>query len=229
MKQPAAKGQDKKGSLRDFFVVLSLGIAVFTFASCSKTISVYHPPRLDLARYGRIGMITFTDNAQPSVGDYATEQFRNQIHSAQVGIPIVDLGTEAAVLSRVGSNRLDSDAVMKIGQAYNVSAVFSGSIVYSDVETNVDLMDITQLRAGVDTVLHATMAVKLFETGGGASVWSDSASWQRKLGELKVNANTGFSLGTDGYDDAYRKLVPDMVYDVTGDMRGYYSRERVSD
>ena len=219
----------KNGTLRHLFVSLSLGIAIIFFTSCARSISVYHPPRLDLAQYGRVGVITFTDNAQPSVGGYATEQFKNQIHSAQVGIPIVALGTEAEVLSRIGSSRLDSAALVKIGQQYNISAVFNGSIIYSDVETNVNLKDITQLKAGVDTVLHSTLSVNLSETGGGASIWSDSTSWQRKLGQIEVDGLTGLSVGTDGYNDAYRKLIPDMVYDIAGVFRGYYTRERVSD
>lgn len=219
----------KKTFLRHLFVVLSLGIAVISFTSCTKTVSVYYPPRLELAQYGRLGMITFTDNAQPSVADYATEQFQNQIHSAQVGIPIVDLGTEAAVLSSIGSSQLDSAAMVKIGQQYNVSGVFSGSLIYSDVEANVNLKEITQLKASVDAILHASLSVKLYETGGGATIWSNSVSWQRKLGQVRVNEITGLSIGTDGYNDSYRKLVPDMVYDITGDFRGRYVRERVSD
>jgi len=229
MRPLSTKRHDKNDSLRRLFIALSLGAAIICVASCAKTVSVYHPPRLDLTRYGRLGMITFTDNAQPSVANYATEQFQNQIHSAQAGIPIVDLGTEAEVLNSIGSSRLDPAAMVKIGQQYNVSAVFNGSIVYSDVETNVNLNEIAQLKASVDTILHATLSVKLMETGGGATIWSDSAAWQRKLGRLSVNDNAGLTVGTDGYNDAYRKLVPDMVHDVTGDLRGWYTSERVSD
>lgn len=189
--------------------------------------NVYHPPRLDLTQFGRLGMITFKDNAQPSVGDYATEQFQNQIHAAQVGIPIVQLGPEEGVLNSIGSNRLDSEALAKIGQRYRVSAVFTGNIVYSDIETNLNLKDINNFRASVDATLDSTLSVNLFETEGGATVWSDSTSWKRKLGKVSVNESTGISIGAKGYDDAYRKLVPDMVYDVTNDFRGRYVKERV--
>lgn len=204
-----------------------LAVAILFLVSCAKSVNVYHPPRLDLTRYGRMGMITFNDNAQPSVAEYATEQFQNQIHSAQVGIPIVQLGTEATVLNSIGSNRLDQEAMAKIGERFKVSAVFTGEVVYSDVETNVNLQDILDLKASADTTLNATLSVKLFETEGGATVWSDSTSWKRKLGNVSVNGNTGISIGTKGYEDAYRKLIPDMVYDVTGDFRGRYVKERV--
>lgn len=229
MKRLRVSSQIKKGFLEYLAIAMLAGIFLVSFASCAKKISVYHPPRLDLAKYGRIGMITFSDNAAPSVGDYATGLFQNEVHSAQAGIPIVGLGTEAEVLSRIGSSRLDPEAMMKIGKQYNVSAVFSGSIVYDDIETNVNLNEIARLNASVDAVLHATMSVNLVETGGGATLWSDSASWQRKLGNLSVSEHSGLSIGTDGYNDAYRKLVPDMARDVTGDFRGWYSTERVSD
>ncbi len=204
-----------------------LATAIFFSASCSRTISVYYPPRLDLAPYGRLGMITFSDNAQPSVAEYATEQFQNQVHAAQMGIPIVELGTEEAVLKHVRSDRLDSEAMKKIGQEYDVSAVFHGSVVYSDVKPNVTVKDITKFRASVDATLHATLSVKLIETEGAATVWSDSTSWQRKLAKVRVDENAGISVGTQGYDDAYRKLIPDMVHDVTRDFRGMYVKERV--
>jgi len=229
MKRLTVNSQIKKGFLVYLAIALLTGVFVMSFASCAKKIRVYHPPRLDLAKYGRIGMITFSDNAVPSVGDYATGLFQNEVHSAQAGIPIVGLGAEAEVLSQIGSGRLDPEAMMKIGKQYNVSAVFSGSIVYDDVETNVNVKELVQLNASVDTVLHATMSVSLVETEGGATLWSDSVSWQRKLGNLSVSQYSGLSIGADGYNDAYRKLVPDMARDVTGDLRGWYSTERVSD
>lgn len=204
-----------------------LAATIFFSASCSKTISVYYPPRLDLAPFGRLGMITFSDNAQPSVADYATEQFQNQIHAAQMGIPIVALGNEEEVLNRIGSDRLDPEAMKKIGQEYDVSAVFHGSVVYSDIRPDVSLKDIAKFKANVNATLHATLSVKLMETEGGATVWSDSASWKRNLVNVRVHENAGISVGARGYDDAYRKLIPDMVHDVTGDFRGMYVKERV--
>ena len=223
MKRPS-----KNGFMWRFFVIFLLSGAAFALASCTKTVNVYYPPRLDLTQYGRLGLITFSDNAQPSVAEYATEQFQNQIQAAQVGIPIVELGSEEKVLKSIGSNQLDLAAMQKIRQQYNVSAVFTGSVIYSDVDTDVNLEDIMEFEASVDTTLHATLSAKLIETDGGATIWSDSTSWKRNLGNVSVSENTGVSVGTKGYDDAYKKLIPDMVYDVTHDFRGRYVKERVN-
>ena len=216
----------KKISLRYLTGCFLLGITVLYLSSCAKTVTVYHPPRFDLTRLGRLGIITFPDNAQPSVAEYATRQFQKEIQTAQVGIPIVELGTENEVLKRIGSERLDPEAFEKIAQRYKVAALFTGSVIYSDVKTNVNIEDITRLSGSVDTKLNGTLSVKLIETESGATLWSDSTSWNRKLGNIRVNNKTGVSVGLDGYDDAYRKLIPDMAYSVTNIFRGRYIKER---
>jgi hypothetical protein len=221
------KSNSKSGFLRRILGSILLGGAIFSLASCAKTVNVYYPPPFDLTQFGRMGLITFSDNAQPSVAEYATEQFQNQIQSAQMGIPIVELGTEEKVMKSIGSNQLDLEAMQKIGQQYKVSAVFIGSVVYSDVKTDVNLQDLMKLKANVNTTLDGTLSVKLVETEGGATLWSNSASWTRKLGKLSVSERTGISVGARGYDDAYKKLIPDMVRDVTYDFRGRYVKERV--
>lgn len=206
---------------------LLFACSITFIASCAKTVNVYYPPRLDLAQYGRVGMIVFSDNARPSVGEYATQQFQNRIQSAQLGIPIVELGSEKKVLKSIGSDQLDLKAMQKIGRAYNVSAVFVGSVVYSDIKTDVNLADLAELKASVNTTLNGTLSVKLIETDGGATIWSNSTSWKRKLGNINMSESTGIAVGTSGYSDAYKKLIPDMVNDVTRDFRGRYIRKRV--
>lgn len=212
------------------FFSLLFSVAIFSLASCAKTktIKVYQPPKLDLTQYGRLGMITFSDNAPQSVGEYGTEQFQNRIQSAQTGIPIVELGTTQKVLQSIGSDQLDIDAMQKIAQRYKVSAVFVGDIQYSDIKTNVKVEDIVDLKADVSSTLHATLSVKLYETEGGAVIWSNSTSWNRKLSKVSIDKHTGVSVGTNGYDDAYKKLIPDMVWDVTHDFRGRYVKQRVA-
>jgi hypothetical protein len=215
--------------LRMFLTCFLLGAAIFFIASCAKTVKVYQPPRLDLARFGRLGLITFSDNAQPSVADYATGQFQNQIHSAPAVIPVVELGTRENVLKSIGSNQLDSVTMQKIGKKYNVSALFIGDLVYSDVRPDVNLEDLADFKASVSATLNATLSVKLIETEGGATVWSNSTSWKRKLGGVSVSEDSGVYVGNRGYEDAYRKLVPDMVYDITRDFRGRYIAKQVKE
>lgn len=215
--------------IHNYISILLLGWIIFFTTSCSKTVSVYYPPHFDLTRYERLGIIAFTDNADPSVSSYATQQFQNQIHSAQAGIPILPLGTEAEVLKSVNADRLDFKTFQEIGRKYNVIAVFHGSVMYSDVEKNVGLNRIQDLNVNVNATLHSTLSVQLNETQDGATVWSDSASWKRELGGVSVNTKGNVSAGMKGYHDAYRKLIPDMAYDVSNSFRGRYVKERVRD
>jgi len=224
--------QVKRISRHCFIRLLAAGLLACSFCltlSCSKTVRVYSPPHFDLNRYERLGIITVADNADPSVGSYATQQFQNNIHAAQAGIPVLEIGDEAQVLRSIGADRLDFEAFREIGRKYNVAAVFYGKVEYSDIETDVRLNSIRDLNAKVNATLHATLSAQLYETGGGATVWSDSVSWKRKLGEISVNKAGNVRAGTAGYHDAYRKLIPDMAYDVTREFRGSYVTQKLAD
>jgi hypothetical protein len=210
--------------LRQRCVLLLIVCCLF---ACARTVSVYVPPRFDLTQYGRVGIIDSTTNADPSIGRYATQQFEEYIHSAQTGIPFIELGTQEELLNAVASNKLDSEAIQKIGEKYNVTAVFHSDIVYSDVKTDVNMKDIINLKAKVQTYLNATLSARLNETDSGAVIWSDSTSFKRTLTKFKYNKDGGASFGMSGYDDAHRKLIPDMVNAVTKDFRGKYVKERV--
>jgi hypothetical protein len=218
----------RDGFLRMLLSCLLSVTTLFFIASCTKTVRVSEPPRVDLTHIGRLGLITFSDNAKPSVADYATGQFQDQIHSAQALIPIVEIGTKKDVLKSIGLKQLDSAATRKIGEKYHVSALFIGDLVYSEVKPHVNLNDLVNLKANVSETLNATLSVKLIETEGGATVWSNSTSWKRKLGGVSVSEDTGISIANSGYEDAYRKLVPDMVYDITRDFRERYVRKEVN-
>jgi hypothetical protein len=217
------------GIMHPLLPIVLLVCGVCFAISCAKTVRVYSPPPFDLGGYGRLGIIDFTDNADPSVSAYATQQFQDQVHSAQTGIPILQMGTEREVLRRIHADRLDFKAFQKIGREYNVAAVFCGSVRYSDIETDVRLKSVRDLKANVNATLHATMSAQLYETEGGATLWSNTVSWQRKLGEINVNKRGNISAGMKGYHDAYRKLIPDMAYDVTREFRGRYILQKVAD
>jgi hypothetical protein len=175
-----------------------------------------------------VGIIDCTTNADPSISRYATQQFQEYIHSAQAGIHFIELGTQEEMLNAVKSDKLDSEAIKKIGEKYNVAAVFHSDIVYSDVNTDVNMRDIFDLKTKVQTYLYATLSARLNETDTGANIWRDSSSFKRTLAKFKYNKDGDASFGMSGYHDAYRKLIPDMVNAVTRDFRGKYVKERLN-
>jgi hypothetical protein len=175
-----------------------------------------------------VGIIDVTTNADPSISQFATQQIQQYVHSAQAGIHFIELGTQEAMLNVVKSNKLDSEAIQKIGEKYNVAAVFQSDIEYSDVKTDVNMKDILNLKTKVQTYLYATLSARLNETDTGANIWSNSSSFKRTLSKFKYSNDGNASFGMSGYDDAYRKLIPDMVYAVTQDFRGKYVKERLN-
>lgn len=195
--------------------------------SCADKVRVNHPPRLDLSSRGTIGVIDFSDNAEPSVSLHLTEQFDNYLHRAQTGIPILKLGSLNTLLSEVNEPDLNFRALQKIGQQYGVATIVHGRITYSDIETDFDLNDLKNLRANVKQTLHADLSIGFYESSSGAKFYSNSTSWNRKLSSLHVDANGNFGYDDDGRQNAYLNLIPDMMHDVTRDLRGTYSMRRM--
>ena len=88
-------------------------------------------PRMDLRRYGTIGIVEFATNSDPSLNSYATLQFQESVKEANPGLPILELGNRATVLAAVGATQFNPETITRIGKKYGVRAVFLGEIAYS--------------------------------------------------------------------------------------------------
>ena len=185
---------------------------------CSNTILVPVPPRMDLKKYGTIGLIQFTTNSDPALNTFATQQFQEHIQGAFPGTPILDLGTKETVLAAIGATQLDADAMTQIGKKYRVSAVFLGEIVYSDPKTDVQVSDITKLNGSIRTEIRGDVSSKLMETQVGASVWSSSAWAKRQLTGVTVSPTRGVRT-TIGDSNPRQEMVPTLMFHLTDDFR----------
>jgi hypothetical protein len=173
---------------------------------------------MDLVNYGTIGIIEFTSNSDPSISNYATQQFQEHVQGAYPGTPILELGSREAVLEAVGATRFDPETITKIGKKYGVSAIFLGDIVYSDPKTDVSLTDIARLEGGVRTEVRGDISSKLLDARSGASVWSSSAWARRQIGRVSLSAKEGVSASMR--DSNPRKdMVPALIFHLTGDFR----------
>jgi len=205
---------------------LALLLAAAVLAGCARTERVSVPPRIDLSRYGTLGVVEFTSNAGPAVNAKATREFQQRIHAAQPGTPLLELGSRETVLAAVGAQALDAGALKKIGAKYGVDAVFLGEIVYSDPQTKVQIRDLTRLEGSAKTTLRGDMSARLLEARSGASVWS-SGSWAtRTIGGVSVSAERGVSGGmSEG--DPRELMVPAMLDHLTDDFRPSTVKRRV--
>jgi hypothetical protein len=194
--------------------------------SCSNTVVVPVPPRMDLQSYGTLGIVEFTSNSAPAINVHATREFQAHIHAAQPGTRIVELGTREDLMAAVGARQLDTAALRRIGDKYGVNAIFIGSIAYSDPRANVKVGDSNKLEGGVRIDVRGDMSSRLVETRSGANVWSSSAWAQRSLGSVNMSAEQGISGGMRA-GNPREEMVPTLVRHLTQDFRPSTVRQQV--
>jgi hypothetical protein len=181
---------------------------------------------VDLAAYGTVGIIEFTSNHGSAVEARATRQFQEQIHAAQPGARILELGSREAVLAAVGRGQLDVEAYKKIGQQYGVKAVFVGEVVYSEPKFDVRVPTGAQGQAGVRATIRADASGRLVETATGAGVWSDSSWATREVARVSLSPTYGVSGGTST-SSPHEEMVTALVRYLAEDFRPGYVRKRV--
>jgi hypothetical protein len=213
--------------MRDFARLAGVLLSAAALWGCSntRTVTVSVPPRVDLLSYGTLGLVDFASNASPSINTQTTRQFGQQIHSAQPGTRILDLGSREALLATVGSRQLDAIALRKIGERYGVSAIFVGDLKYSEPKTEVKVTDIAKLEGSARVELRGDISFQLIETRSGASVWSSSAWARRPVGQIQVSAD-GITGAGRGSSNPREEMVPSLVYHVTEDFRPSSMRQR---
>ena len=201
-------------------LLLSLGI----LPGCSNSVLVRVPPRMDMKAYETTGIIEFASNADANINQYATQQFQQQLQSAQPGTRLIELGARESVLAAVGAKQLDADAIKKIGQKYGVTAIFHGTITYAEPTTDIRVTDLTKLQGGVKAEIKGDIFGRLFETTTGASIWSSSAWARRPLGGV-VSKDQGVSVAIKNSNPRYQ-MVPTLVFHLTNDFRASTVRQK---
>ncbi|HEX5774019.1 MAG TPA: hypothetical protein VFY07_06810, partial [Geomobilimonas sp.] len=113
--------------LRQRLRLSALAVVVLALAGCARTVTVTLPPRVDLANYPAIGLVEFTSRP-PRLGADATRKFIDNLHGAQPGIRILELGSQTTVLKEAGYEELDFKAIKAIGDQFGVAAVITGTV-----------------------------------------------------------------------------------------------------
>jgi hypothetical protein len=215
--------------MRKFTGLVLLSVLV-VLGGCShtKTMLVSVPPRMPLQQYGTLGLVAFDSNATPAINAQVTREFESHVHAAQPGTRILELGSRDELLASVGAHQLDPQTLRRIGEKYNVDAIFLGNLTYSEPKTsNVSLTDITRLEGGLRVEVRGDIDSKLVETRSGASVWSSSAWARRPLAQLNVSVDQGVSGGVRSANPR-EEMVPALVSYLTEDFRSSTVRQRVN-
>lgn len=201
-----------------FLVVI---FAIIGALACGRKVMV--PPRIDLTQHEIVGIIQFESENKGNLASYTTKRFTEAIRRDQAMIRIVDLGTDADVLTAIGHDRFSKAAFQEIGEKFDVATVIVGELLVSDVRPNISVALIFGM--SVSAEVDATLDAKMVETETGASLWSTSVTATREIGHVSVWEGGGFIFDAEDPERAYGKLVNALVEDASRDFRVTWRRE----
>jgi hypothetical protein len=206
--------------IKKLLLVLVL-LAVF---SCGKMILV--PPEIDLIRYERIGLISFSiENAKGRLDEIATQRFIQEITWHQRGIQVIELGTLEEVLKKVNKEKIDQEAAKAIGEKFGVTSFFYGNIKISDVKPHLDISSIIK-RMRVRTSFSASITARFLLTETGATFWTDSVLREGTLAYLSIGKDQIPYFDIRDEDKSYQRFIEHMIHDLTIDFRPTKRRVR---
>lgn len=195
-------------------LLLTATLSLATF-SCAPRVLV--PPRVQLANFGAIGIATFSSNTEGDLAQFSTQEFIEAVQSNQQGTPVLELGPCPAEVSPRWLKRMKEER--------GLDAVIVGDLNVSDVKPSLNISAMLasmSVRADVE----ATLQVRLYATGTGATLWTRSASAQKKVGHVTLTKGHLPSFSASDPQAAYGDLVNSLVFYVTDDLRGHYVRQR---
>jgi hypothetical protein len=164
------------------------------------------PPTLDLVPHRNIGLFVFSvDNAKGNLHEFATRRFEEYVLAAQNGIEMREF--TAADSARVFTSAADSNGC---------PVAFFGHLKISNIKPQ------GGLSVGLSPSMKATVTVEL-------SVWlvntrTRGVMWRRSSSETESIGGFSFVGGTPSFsakdpNDAYGRLINQLVYNVTYDVR----------
>jgi len=164
------------------------------------------PPTLNLVPYHNIGLFEFSvENAKGTLHQFATRRFEEYVLAAQTGIEVQEF--KSADSTRIFASGADSSGV---------PVAFFGHLKISNVKPH------GGLTAGLGPVLRATVTVDLsvwlVNTRSGGVMWRKSSSSTAEVGGLAFIGSTP-SFSAQDPNDAYGRLINQLVYNVTYDVR----------
>ncbi len=164
------------------------------------------PPTLNLVPYHNIGLFTFSvENAKGNLHQFATQRFEEYVLAAQNGIEMREF--TSADSSRVFASASDSSGT---------PVAFFGHLKISNVKPH------GGLTSGFAPVVRATVTVDLsvwlMNTRTGGVMWRRSSSSTEEVGGLSFISGTP-SFSARDPNDAYGRLINQLVYNVTYDVR----------
>lgn len=206
--------------------MLVLVITLVILYGCSHTEKVLVPPKVELKAYHSIGVIEFSTNAEDTLKPYITQNFIQNVQSAQPGTRILELGDEEQLLRALGHSRLNPETIQSIGKKYNVDAVILGHLQVSTIKPKINVF--TAAKAlNAKAYIEAALRTRILETGSGATLWTKATTGKTQVARINLMEGGPVSFGVSDPKEKYGKLVPNLVYVNTHDFRSTYEYRKV--
>lgn len=226
MKPPVLINSHHQNHTKIQALMLVVAMTLVILYGCSHTEKVRVPPKVELKAYRRIGVIEFSTNAEDTLKPYVTQNFIQNVQSAQPGTRILELGDEEQLLRTVGHSRLSPETIQSIGRKYNVDAVILGHLQVSTIKPKINVS--TAAKAlNAKAYIEAALSTRILETDSGATLWTQATTGKTQVARINLMEGGPVSFGISDPKEKYGKLVPNLVYVNTNDFRSTYEYHRV--
>jgi len=199
---------------RTAFVLISGALITLAFG-CFRMF----PPRINLNRFGTIGLVQFRTEVKGNLAEYGTRVFVEVLVKSQPGARIKELGREDEVLRDIGANRFSPDALETMRRRFNVDTVIFGTLDVSNIRPRVDLLSIIS-SLSVSAEVDAMLTARLLDTRDGTTLWTDSARDRKTVAQVSVFRGGDIFFDARDPERAYGSLVRALVERTTRDFRG---------
>ncbi len=197
--------------------IIGLFSLVLLSIACGRY--AWFPPEVNIPPEQKIGLIQFSvKNAEGGLDALATDRFLEEVIQAQRGARLLELGTLQEVLADVGAEKLDAKAIREVGSRHGVDSVFTGEIRISDVKPQVSV-DAFIKNVGVRASFTIYVSAKLLSTDSGAVLWANSVERKETVAYLGLMGGEVPYFGVEDKDEANRRLIAEVIYELTWDFR----------
>jgi hypothetical protein len=201
-------------------------VAGLILMACARTVTVTVPPRVDLDTLPTIGVIDFAAQPPGELTQEATQKFLGNLQAAQPGVRLLELGSREQVLREVGHTELDFQAIRAIGAHYGVAAVLSGTVELSEPRPDLKISpNLTSVTA--QAKIDGKMSAKLWETAGGATVWTNSSWGNWAVGGVSIANGGAASAGFRHPREKRNEVLMVLIKALNGDFWPTYEKRRV--
>jgi hypothetical protein len=204
------------------FTPLAVAVVVCSLTAACSSSKVLIPPRVDLARYGTIGMIGFSSTSG-DLGEMASREFLAAVQQAQPGTPVLELGEQTQVLGTIRADALDPQTIRSIGEKYGVDAVVVGVLGAQEVRPKVAVNPSEWISASAE--LEGTLDARILETRSGATIWTAAARSREQVARVDVSGGGLSGIGANHPDEAKQRLVRGLVEQATIDFWPHWERQ----